>query len=67
MNRPPDPCHLCARFQFARYAKPEYAYCEGFEIPRRYDETNAACPLWNRAKNERERRDWASKQTRETT
>jgi hypothetical protein len=38
MNREPAPCSTCARFRKDR--------CEGYEKPRRADDTNEACPLF---------------------
>lgn len=64
MNLVIDPCYLCARFVRQPDAQPGYGMCHGFDKPRRYDDTNAACALWNEAKNVRERRGWAGKQER---
>jgi len=56
MNRPPSPCVLCSRFDTSR------SYCEGYERMRRHDDTNEACVLWNRARDEAARRKWAERQ-----
>jgi hypothetical protein len=61
MNRDTEPCYLCRRFDTSR------SYCEGYERMRRHDDTNEACPLWIRAKDEAARRKWAERQTKETT
>jgi hypothetical protein len=58
-----DPCYLCRRFTVTgRNAPPAHGYCDGWEKFRRYDETNAACPLWNRARDEAKRKRWAGQQ-----
>lgn len=56
MNRPPSPCYLCRRFDTSR------SYCEGYERMRRHDDSNEACVLWNRARDEAARRKWAELQ-----
>jgi hypothetical protein len=55
-HRDPLPCALCQRFDTSR------SYCEGYERMRRHDDTNEACPLWNRARDEAARRKWAERQ-----
>lgn len=65
MNREPKPCRACARFiPDAQLRKDEDGpgYCEGYEKLRRHDETNEACVLFNRAKDEAKRRAWAEQQ-----
>jgi hypothetical protein len=65
MNRPPSPCVLCQRFHRRDDAPPGHGYCDGYERMRRHDDSNEACPLWNRAKDEAARRKWAERQTKE--
>jgi hypothetical protein len=67
MKRPADPCHLCTRFHRHADAPPAHGYCEGKEVFRRHDDTNEACVLWNRAKDEAKRRAWAAQQPKENT
>lgn len=66
MNSTTEPCYLCARFARQPDAQPGYGMCHGFDKPRRYDDTNAACVLWNRARDEARRREWAGQQQKET-
>jgi hypothetical protein len=56
MSRDPLPCFLCRRFDTSR------SYCDGYERILRYDDTNEACVLWNRALDEAARRKWAERQ-----
>ena len=65
MNRAPVPCVLCTRFHRHADAPLGQGYCEGRETFRRHDDTNEACPLFNRARNEAERRAWAEQQPKE--
>lgn len=67
MNRSPVPCALCARFAVKRSTPPGHGHCDGWEKLRRHDDTNEACPLWNRAKDEQRRRTWAEQQPKENT
>lgn len=62
MNRPPSPCVLCQRFHRQDDAPPGHGYCNGYERMRRHDDTNEACPLFNRAKDEAKRKRWAEQQ-----
>lgn len=58
-----EPCHLCSKFSVSGTgAPPAHGHCEGFEVFRRYEETNAACVLWTRARNEAQRKRWAEQQ-----
>ena len=66
MNRDPLPCVLCQRFHRQTEAPPGHGYCEGYERMRRHDDTNEACPLWNRARDEAARRKWADRQEKST-
>ena len=66
MNRAPEPCVLCARFHRQDDAPPAHGYCDGYERMRRHDETNEACVLWIRARDEAKRKAWAEQQ-KETT
>lgn len=51
MHRLIDTCPLCQRFTVTgRNAPQGHGYCDGYETFRRHDDTNEACPLWNRAK-----------------
>jgi len=59
MHRDPLPCVLCRRFDTSR------SYCDGYEQMRRHDDSNEACPLWIRARDEPARRKWAERQTKE--
>lgn len=63
MNPTAEPCHLCDRFRIKKTSAPGYGTCHGFDMQRRYDDTNAACVLWNRARDEARRREWAGRQT----
>jgi hypothetical protein len=65
MNRAPSSCVLCQHFHRRDDAPPGHGYCEGYERTRRHDDTNEACPLWNRAKDEAKRKAWAERQTKE--
>jgi len=67
MNRDPLPCVLCQRFRRQADAPPGHGYCDGYERMRRHDDSNEACPLWIRAKDEATRRKWAERQPKETT
>jgi hypothetical protein len=62
MQRDPLPCVLCSRFHRRDDAPPGQGYCEGYERMRRHDDTNEACPLLSRAKDEAARRKWAERQ-----
>ena len=62
MNRPPSPCVLCSRFHRQADAQPVHGMCTGYERMRRHDDTNEACVLFNRAKDEAQRRAWAEQQ-----
>jgi hypothetical protein len=67
MNRSPIPCHLCQRFTVTgRNAPQGHGYCDGYETFRRHDDTNEACPLFSRAKDEAKRRAWAERQKENT-
>ena len=66
MNRLPSTCVLCSRFHRRDDAPPGHGYCEGYERMRRHDDTNEACPLWNRARDEAARRKWAERQEKTT-
>jgi hypothetical protein len=65
-HRPSQPCVLCTRFHRHAKAQPGHGYCEGYEKFRRHDDTNAACVLFNRAKDEQRRRAWAEQQPKES-
>lgn len=62
MQREPLPCVLCQRFHRQAEAPPGHGYCDGYERTRRHDDTNEACVLWNRARDEAARRKWAERQ-----
>ena len=62
MNRQPVSCVLCARFHRQADAPPGHGMCTGYERMRRHDDTNEACPLWSRAKEEAQRKRWAEQQ-----
>jgi hypothetical protein len=64
-HRPTAPCVLCTYFHRHAEAPPAHGYCEGYERMRRHDDTNEACPLWNRAEDEQRRRAWAEQQPKE--
>lgn len=59
MSRPPAPCSACARFVPTEAGTGQ---CTGYEKPRQADDTNEACPLFKRAKDEAQHRAWAEKQ-----
>jgi len=65
-QRPISPCYLCRRFRRRDDAPPGHGYCDGYERMQRYDDTNEACPLWNRARDEAARRKWAERQEKST-
>lgn len=62
MNRPPSPCYLCSRFHRQDDAPAGYGMCTGYDKLRRHDDSNEACPLFNRAKDEVQRKRWAEQQ-----
>jgi hypothetical protein len=66
MSRDSLPCYLCTRFHRQDDVPAGHGMCSGYERIRRHDGTNEACPLWNRAKDEAQRKRWAEQQEKST-